>query len=151
MAGFVAAAEALWQLSSKPPGSCPGAGADAAGVAPGAVPQGRSLPLLQPAHSFQYSPSPDPISFSQQHGTFEEIITRRAAALAPFWLAPYPSGPAGSLEVRGRIVRSNLLAVAVSAAVRRVNLPSTVGHSRFRHRIRVISSSSTCGSRCPIW
>ena len=55
---------------------------------------------------------------SEQHRPIKKIIARRAAALAPF-----------AIDIRGRVIGTKLLAVAINAAVRGVNAPALFGHS----------------------
>src|SRR5262249_29376516 len=56
------------------------------------------------------------------------IIARRAAALAPF-----------SVNVRSRVIGTDLLAVTLKTTVRDVNLSTASNHSGFRHGINVRS------------
>jgi hypothetical protein len=65
--------------------------------------------------------------FPQQHGPLEEIIARRAAALAPF-----------TIDVGRRIIGADLLAVAVNASVCRVNPPAALSHAGLRRGISII-------------
>ena len=64
--------------------------------------------------------------FAEQHRTVENVIARCAAAFAPF---PF--------DVRSGVIRADLLAVAIDAAVRGINLSAALGHSGFRHRINI--------------
>jgi hypothetical protein len=51
--------------------------------------------------------------------SLKNIIARRAAAVSPF-----------SLDVVGGVISADLLAVTIDAAVRRVNAPASLDHSR---------------------
>lgn len=64
--------------------------------------------------------------FAEQGRALENVIARRAAASSPF-----------PVNVRRGIIGAHLLAVAINAAVSRVNLPATHGHTRFGHGINV--------------
>jgi hypothetical protein len=62
----------------------------------------------------------------QKYRALENIIARRAAAVAPF-----------PLDIVGGVIGAHLLAVAINAAVRSVNAPAARDHSRLRHRINI--------------
>jgi hypothetical protein len=64
--------------------------------------------------------------FSEKYRPLENVIARRAAAVAPF-----------ALNIGGRVIGSHLLAVAIDAAVRGVNPRAALDHSRLRHRINI--------------
>jgi hypothetical protein len=64
--------------------------------------------------------------FSQKYWTIENVIARRAAAIAPF-----------PLDIVGDVIRADLLAMAIDAAVCCVNVRAPVEHSRLRARINV--------------
>src|SRR5262249_59678607 len=64
--------------------------------------------------------------FSKEYRPIENVIARRAAAITPF-----------SFDVIGGIVGADLLAVAINAAVGRVNSYAALEHSRLRPRIDV--------------
>ncbi len=62
----------------------------------------------------------------QKYRVLENVIARRAAAVAPL-----------SLDIGGGVIGAHLLAVAINAAVRSVNAPAARDHSRLRHRINI--------------
>jgi hypothetical protein len=64
--------------------------------------------------------------FSEKYLSLENIITRRAPAISPF-----------SFDVVSGVIGTDLLAVTINAAVRSVNAPTPLGHSRLRLRINV--------------
>ena len=64
--------------------------------------------------------------FSEKYRPIENVITRRAAAIAPF-----------PLDIVGDVVGADLLAMAIDAAVCCVNVPAPLEHSRLRARINV--------------
>jgi hypothetical protein len=64
--------------------------------------------------------------FSKKYRPFEDVIARRAAAIAPF-----------PLDIVGDVVGADLLAMAIDAAVCCVNVPAALEHSRLRARINV--------------
>jgi hypothetical protein len=56
----------------------------------------------------------------------ENVIARRAPAVSPF-----------SLDIVGSVIGADLLAVTIDAAVRSVNAPAPLDHSRLRLWINV--------------
>jgi hypothetical protein len=64
--------------------------------------------------------------FSQKYRPIENIIARRAAAIAPF-----------PLDIVGDVVGADLLAMAIDAAVCCINSPAPLEHSRLRARKNV--------------
>lgn len=64
--------------------------------------------------------------FPKQHRTIENVIAWRAAAVAPF-----------AIDIGSGVVGANLLAVAIDAAIRDINVASAFGHARLRSGIDV--------------
>jgi hypothetical protein len=58
--------------------------------------------------------------------TIKNVIERSAAAIPPF-----------SVDIGGAIVGADLLAMAIDAAVSRINMRAPLVHSRLRSRINV--------------
>src|ERR1019366_9096353 len=65
-------------------------------------------------------------SLAEQHRSRENVIARRAATVTPF-----------AIDIGRDVIRADLLAVAIEAAVRGINMPAALGHSRFRLGINV--------------
>ena len=63
---------------------------------------------------------------SKHYRPIKNIIARRASAFAPF-----------AIDIRGRVIGTDLLAVAIDAAVGSVNTPAALGHARLRRWINV--------------
>jgi hypothetical protein len=64
--------------------------------------------------------------FSEKYWTLKNVIPRRAAAISPF-----------SLDIIGDVIGADLLAMAIDAAVCRINVCAPLEHSRLRTRINV--------------
>src|SRR4029077_3288185 len=64
--------------------------------------------------------------FSEKHRPLKNVIEWRAAAIAPF-----------SLDIVGDVVGTDLLAMAIDATVRCINVFAPREHSRLRTRINV--------------
>src|SRR4029077_6145278 len=66
--------------------------------------------------------------FSEKYRALKNVIARRAAAIAPF-----------PLDIVGGVIGADLLAMAIDAAVGRVNALATFEQPRLRTRINVRS------------
>ncbi len=64
--------------------------------------------------------------FPEKYWSLENVIARRAAAVAPF-----------SLDIGRGVIGAHLLAVTINAAVRSVNTRAARDHSRLRHWIGI--------------
>ncbi len=64
--------------------------------------------------------------FPEKNRPLENIIARRATAVAPF-----------SLDIGPRVIGAHLLAMTINAAVCRINMPTALDHSRLRHWINI--------------
>jgi hypothetical protein len=74
--------------------------------------------------------------FTEQRWPIENVIARRAAAVTPFW-SRTGRGVSRAIDIGSGVIGADLFAVTIEAAVRDVNAPATLGHSRLRYWINV--------------
>src|SRR5207237_7945156 len=68
---------------------------------------------------------------SKHYRAIKNIIARGAAAFSPFRTRRRP-GVADTIDIRGVVIGTNLLAMAINAPIRGVNLAAAIGHARLR-------------------
>jgi hypothetical protein len=74
--------------------------------------------------------------FTQQRWPIEDVIAWRAAAVTPFW-SRTGRGVSRAIDIGSGVIGTELFAMTIEAAVRDVNAPAALGHSRLWHRINI--------------